>query len=548
MKETKNVAIYTRVSSIQQANTPDGSLDTQEDILRKYVEVCPSPPETWEVSDVYREEGKSGKNLERPEFKRLINDIKHGLVDVVLVTKIDRITRSLKDFYDLWDLFDTNGVGFISKNEKFDTTIPMGRFGLKMILLFAELEREITGERTREKMQWRAEQGLWNGSRVPGYDLSNDRKGLLLVNPESKKLIKEIFKACIRCGSAGKTRDWLNEKGYRTPEYISKTGKRHGGRIFNKQTVINILSNPVYIGMIRHNDNIYKGRHEAIIPKKTFKTVQSILEKNRETRRNPLLGGDRVYLLKGLLRCGKCGAAMVPSSAHGRGGLKYDYYQCTKKNHVGKIACNQKNLRAETTEKAVFDWIRQLSVNREMLDKIVSKSIETNSEVLKKLASEKVTYRKRINDLTVKRDSYVASIRELGAEGAKIVANELESVQKSLNVVKQEFQEIELEEEQIKTKTLNADVIARTLKDFSQIIDSADPTELFRLLPTVVKKIEITEDTKTGEGVLEVILWEEALEVFDLSAVNNKKEGETVNSCFAQVSRLAPRVGLEPTT
>ena len=140
----KAVARYLRVSSARQANAVEGSLDTQSDRLDQFITFRTTEKEKWVPFNIYREEGRSGKNLDRPAFQRMLSDIKAGLVDVVLVTKIDRITRSLQDFYTLWEMFQDYGVEFVSLNEQFDTTTPMGRFALKQLLLFAELEREVT--------------------------------------------------------------------------------------------------------------------------------------------------------------------------------------------------------------------------------------------------------------------------------------------------------------------------------------------------------------------------------------------------------------------
>ena len=222
------VAKYLRVSSARQADAAEGSLETQSDRLDQFVSFRSSEAEPWQLFDTYREEGRSGKNLARPEFQRLLSDIKAGLVQVVLVTKIDRITRSVRDFYTLWEMFQDYGVEFVSLSEQFDTTTPMGRFALKQLLLFAELEREVTSDRTKDKMRWRAEQGLWNGSRVVGYSLDPGNKGVLIPNPAEAQLINTMFEACVREGSAGATRNWLNRNGFSRqlgrhdfkPEYV----------------------------------------------------------------------------------------------------------------------------------------------------------------------------------------------------------------------------------------------------------------------------------------------------------------------------------------
>ena len=181
----RKVALYGRVSSVRQAMVQDGGLDTQFDLMERQVELWNSAkPEDWRVVDRYREEGKSGKNLDRPEFKRLMADMEAGRVDTVVVQKIDRITRSLRDFYVLWETFQQHGVSFVSLHENFDTTSAVGRAMLKLILVFAELEREQTGERTKATLEYRAAQGLWGSGRPPrGYRRHEEESGVLVVDP-----------------------------------------------------------------------------------------------------------------------------------------------------------------------------------------------------------------------------------------------------------------------------------------------------------------------------------------------------------------------------
>jgi len=186
--------LYLRVSTEMQAIIKEGSLDTQQSTLTKYTEIKTSnSDEEWYVKETYREEGKSGKNTDRPEYQRMLKDINNGKIDVLLCTKIDRVHRSLVDFYKLHELLEAHNVTFVSLSENWDTSTPMGRFGLKLTLAVAELEREQTSQRTKEKMRWRAEQGLKNGGQVIGYDIDPEDKGVLKVNPEEAKIVRLIF-------------------------------------------------------------------------------------------------------------------------------------------------------------------------------------------------------------------------------------------------------------------------------------------------------------------------------------------------------------------
>ena len=175
--QNRKCALYGRVSTVRQALVQDGGLDTQFELMERYVQYESAKGEgTWHIHDRFREEAYSGKDLERPEFKRMMNDVEAGLIDTVIVHKIDRITRSLPDFYTLWSTFERHNVQFVSLHEKFDTTTAIGRAMLKLILVFAELEREQTGERTAATMENRARLGLWNGGVRPlGFDVQKNQ-------------------------------------------------------------------------------------------------------------------------------------------------------------------------------------------------------------------------------------------------------------------------------------------------------------------------------------------------------------------------------------
>ena len=252
----KSCGLYARVSTERQSEIRDGSLDTQISRLNNYLSYRNSSgsKEKWRAFDIYREEGRSGKNTDRPELQRLLSDLKEGKVDTVICTKLDRITRSLIDFYKMNETFDKHHAEFISLEENFDTSTPMGKAMLKITLVFAELEREQTSKRTSDKMQWRAEQGFWNGGQILGYDLI-DKK--LVVNPKEVRLVKLMFEKYIELGSVLQAAEWLNSHGYRTKEYISRRkGNKKGGNRFFNAYVSQKLTSRVYLGQIEYKDQI----------------------------------------------------------------------------------------------------------------------------------------------------------------------------------------------------------------------------------------------------------------------------------------------------
>ena len=286
-----NCVIYTRVSTDNQAEKEYNSCEAQEEKIKAYIK----SQEGLKLYKVYSDPGFSGASLERPALKEMLNDIIDGKIDCVLTYKIDRLTRSPKDFYTLIELFDKHGVAFISVTENFDTSSPSGRLLRNIMLTFAQFEREMTAERTRDKMKAGAEKGMWNGGIVP-YGYKNvDKK--LVINDKEAECIKEIFRIFIKTQSLAETRRRINQK------YQTRAGKK-----FSKGSIDNILRNPIYYGKISYKGNLYDGIHKPIISEAIFLKAQSI----RKVRVKQDTKINHTYLLSGLLRCAECGSIMTP--------------------------------------------------------------------------------------------------------------------------------------------------------------------------------------------------------------------------------------------
>ncbi len=224
------------------------------------------------------------------------------------------------------ELLEAHNVTFVSLSENWDTSTPMGRFGLKLTLAVAELEREQTSQRTRDKMRWRAEQGLWNGGQVLGYDIDPDEKGVLKINPQEAKIIQLIFETYRELRSFRQTAQKINKMGYRTKSYKSRRGHVHGNKKFTKNAIAHILQSPVYIGKVTHKGDVFEGRHEAIIDEQLWQDVNDHIAANRVVRRKPRPQNMHTFLLEGLVRCGWCGSYLTPTYSGGRNGT-YFYYR-----------------------------------------------------------------------------------------------------------------------------------------------------------------------------------------------------------------------------
>jgi site-specific DNA recombinase len=326
--ETKPVrcAIYTRKSSEEGLEQSFNSLDAQREACEAYVKS--QAHEGWQALPAFYDDGGfSGGSIERPALKRLLADLAAGKIDVVCVYKIDRLTRSLTDFSRIVDVFDKAGASFVSITQAFNTTTSMGRLTLNVLLSFAQFEREVTGERIRDKIAQSKAKGMWMGGNVLlGYDLK-DRE--LVINPVEAETLREIFQRYLNTGSVHALARELERDGIRSKTWTSLRGNRLGGQIFSRGALYHMLRNPHYLGQIVHKGAIHPGQHPAIIDRALFDQVQTGLDQNR--RRGPapkctaMASASALPCLTTRLFDAD-GDPMSPTSARGRRGRTYHYY------------------------------------------------------------------------------------------------------------------------------------------------------------------------------------------------------------------------------
>ncbi|MEZ5813636.1 MAG: recombinase family protein [Alphaproteobacteria bacterium] len=294
-KPALKCAIYTRKSSEEGLDQDFNSLDAQRESCEAYI--SSQKAEGWSlVKRHYDDGGFSGGSLERPALKTLLDDIRAGRVDIVVVYKIDRLTRSLMDFAKLVEIFDEHGVTFVSITQSFNTTTSMGRLTLNVLLSFAQFEREVAGERIRDKIAASKKKGMWMGGRPPlGYDIENRH---LIVNEKDAKIARMIFQLYLECGCVKNLKQELDQQNIKSRPRVSKRGLNYGGKNFSRGALYNLLKNPVYIGKIKHHDQIHDGMHEAIISEDLWNNVQDKLQDqaahprgtNKESQGNLLMG------------------------------------------------------------------------------------------------------------------------------------------------------------------------------------------------------------------------------------------------------------------
>jgi DNA invertase Pin-like site-specific DNA recombinase len=346
-------AIYTRKSSEEGLEQEFNSLDAQRGACEAYIKS--QAHEGWRaISERFDDGGHSGGTLERPALKRLLEAVKERRVDVIVIYKIDRLTRSLMDFAKLAELFDKEKVSFVSVTQQFNTTTSMGRLMLNVLLSFAQFEREITGERIRDKIAASKKRGMWMGGTPPiGYRVENRN---LVVEPEHAETVRTIFGIYLETRNVRALTDALNERGIRTKGRVHPNGTTTGDQRFQRGHLYGLLSNPIYIGRIGHKGQSYPSTHPAIIDQRTWDAVQNLLARNTQgPRKRSLAGTKATSLLAGRLYTDN-GNRLTPSHAN-KAGRRYRYY--VEQLPAGSSNSKRKPLRipAQEIESAIKNVI-----------------------------------------------------------------------------------------------------------------------------------------------------------------------------------------------
>jgi site-specific DNA recombinase len=348
-KRTLCCAIYTRKSSEEGLEQSFNSLDAQREACEAYA--LSQRQEGWRVIETpYDDGGYSGGSMERPALKQLLADIDARKIDVVVVYKVDRLTRSLADFAKIVQVFDSRNVSFVSVTQQFNTTSSMGRLTLNVLLSFAQFEREVTGERIRDKIAASKRKGMWMGGRVPlGYDLK-DRK--LIVNPAEAKQVEEIFRAYLEVGCVRRLRAHLEQRRVLSKVRTGSSGQKAGGGSHSRGALYKLLANRIYVGEIFHKGNVYPGEHEAIIDRELWESVRAKLAENHRARRHQT-NAREPSLLSGLI-FDQEGCLYTPSHAI-KNGKRYRYYVSRKIIHGRPSASAQPSrIPARELEKLVL--------------------------------------------------------------------------------------------------------------------------------------------------------------------------------------------------
>ena len=412
------VAIYCRKSVTEGLEQEFNSIDAQRQACEAYVRS--QRGEGWLALDTrYDDGGFSGSTIQRPAFQALLRDVERGVVDAIAVYKIDRLSRSLRDFAKLIELFEKHGVTFVSVTQQFSTATSMGRLTLNMLMSFAEYEREIIGERIRDKKRATRSRGMWVGGKAMlGYDVV-DKK--LVVNADEATQVREMFALYLQSNSLRDAVVELRRRGWTSKSLVTKRDRQIHGRAFSKTTLHSILTNNVYRGMVRCTDGLVVGVHEPIIGAELWEAVQARLrqqaQKGGASTRN-----KTGALLRGLVQCARCESPMLHtfSTKHGR---RFRYYVCSRLHNEGAESCPSARVAAGKFERFIVNQIRAIGTDDALIaktaaaaERLASERQEHISEELRRLDRQGrgTTDELRASEIAKRRDELAAELDALG--------------------------------------------------------------------------------------------------------------------------------------
>src|ERR1043166_3899144 len=487
--KTVRCAIYTRKSTEEGLEQEFNTLDAQREAAEAYV--ASQKNEGWNcLTDRYDDGGFTGGNMERPAVKRLMADIEAGKVDCVVVYKVDRLSRSLMDFARMMEAFDKHKVSFVSVTQQFNTTHSMGRLTLNILLSFAQFEREIISERTRDKIAATRRKGKWSGGRpMLGYDVDTQAMRLLM-NPAEAEIVRMIFNLYIEKQSLVRTLKDLNGRGIRTKVWRTTNGKTYGGERFNKPSLRYLLGNVIYTGKVRYKQEVHPGEHEAIVSADLWDRVQ------RTFRSNGRSGGMHCRnkygaLLKGLLSCGPCKMAMSHSYTIKSGGRCYRYYVCGAAQKQGWDACPSKSIPAQEIEDFVVQQIKRIGTDPTIIAGTLEQAQGLDQQRKSGLQVELKGIRQELQCLQ-------RQIHELGIRGKpdRKITSAIAELQDKARSAEQRQTELVDELEALRGQTLSDDEVRQGLAHFAPAWETLSPREQARALQLLIKGV--TYDGRKG--------------------------------------------------
>jgi len=483
-------AVYTRKSTEEGLDQEFNSLDAQREAAEAYIASQRGVGWTC-LTDRYDDGGYTGGNMDRPALTRLMADIEAGRVDCIVVYKVDRLSRSLLDFARIMEKLEKHNVSFVSVTQQFNTTSSMGRLTLNILLSFAQFEREIISERTRDKIAAARRKGKWSGGRpILGFDV-DPRGGRLMVNEEEAARARAIFELYLEHEALIPTIKELDARNWTNKQWTTKKGHVAGGKPFNKHGLFNLLTNVLYTGKITYKDEVHDGEQPAIVDGGVFQRVQQLLKRNGTT------GGRHVRnrfgaLLKGLLNCAPCECAMVHTHTLKNGNKRYRYYVCTNAQKRGWHDCPSKSIPAQEIERFVIDQVRGIGKDRTLLAETLK---ETRAQGQARITELEAERRGLERDL----GRHNAEMRKLAGHLATngMATDRVADLQDRIRAAEQRGTQVREELIALGRELLDEKEVARALALFDPVWETLAPREQVRVIRLLVQRVDYDGDKGT---------------------------------------------------
>ena len=487
---TIRCAVYTRKSTEDGLEQEYNSLDAQRDAGEAYI--ASQKSEGWIcLPDRYDDGGFTGGNMDRPALKRLLTDIEDGKVDCIVVYKVDRLSRSLIDFAKIMEILERRCISFVSVTQQFNTSNSMGRLMLNVLLSFAQFEREMISERTRDKIAATRRKGKWSGG-IPmlGYDV-DPKGGRLHVNDDEAARVRGIFEAYLEYQSLLETAKELDKRGWLTKKWITRKGIPRGGKSFNKHNLLKLLTNRIYLGKITYKDEAYDGEHPAIVDTEIFERVQRLLKRNARSGSHHIRNKFGV-LLKGLVRCVPCGCAMAPSHATKNKNKRYRYYVCSNAQKRGWGVCPSPSVPAPELERFVVEQIKCIGNDTDLLAETLAECRHQREENIGKLKAEK-----RMLERELREHNHQLHDQVVSSDSNNGNTNHLANVQERIRSTENRITEVRERIIALSKELVDAREVGNACSVFDPLWETLTAREQARILHLLIEKVDYDGDNGT---------------------------------------------------
>ena len=481
------VAIYCRQSVERETGGDFGSIEAQRDTVHAYVSSQKS--NGWiALPEQYHDLGISGATTERPAYQRLLAEVEAGGVDVVAVSKFDRLSRSSRDFLNVLDFFEKHGVQFVSVTQHMDTSTPHGRFAMGLLIQVAQLEREVTAERVRDKIAASRRRGIWTGGAVPLGYRSVDKR--LVIDEGAARTAREIVALYLETASLTGTLGVLRERGI-----VAK-----GGAPFTVATLRNLLRSPIIGGRIRAGDRVIRAQHEAILDEETWDALQAKLAGPQATvprrRRSP-----SGALLANLVRCGRCGATWSHHWTGKANGRRFAAYVCQSIFRRGAKACPGSRAPAAGLEAFVVEKVRAVGRDPDVLREAVTAAGGELKKERDALAAQVKRLEAEANRLKAEQAGLVDTISQAGRAVPELVAR-LDSLRGEVEGAEADLRQARGELASLKRQAIDEVELRHAIQSFDGVWEHLFPAERQRIMALLIERVTVTVSDEGEETTI----------------------------------------------